>query len=228
MSSTANTHDESAATAASENNHVAGTDLLQDNNAINAQDNLLGSGADAEDHGSGTGASGDSTCDLEENKQAATNQLDRLEESWLLLMGEILMLEGELHRFLLLRLSYRCNNLNAAGVLSNVDICDASPEDLRKEQLMIAQDAQEITNLASLRERYKVIDHSTFSILDAAEECLIDIALVSETVVYEAAKRKVYSMELGSLRLKRRINSMLRTVFLPDSEAFRCLNVRAY
>ena len=143
-------------------------------------------------------------------------------------MGEILMLEGELHRFLLSRVSYRCNNLNAAGVPSNVYICDASPTDLRKEQLMIAQDAQGITDLASPRERYKVIDRTTISILDAAEESLIDITLVSETDVYEAAKRKVYSMERGSLRLKRRINSILRTVFLPDSEAFQCLNGGAY
>lgn len=141
---------------------------------------------------------------------------------------EISVLEQELYRYLRFRMWCRCNNPRSASSLSNVDIRDASADDVLNEQLMVAQDVQQIADLASLRQRYKIIEQTTSSILDAAEESLIDVALVSETIVYEAAKKKVNNMKQHGAVLKGRIINMLRTVFLPDSEALPRLRYLVY
>ncbi|KAG9695511.1 hypothetical protein KCU95_g13496, partial [Aureobasidium melanogenum] len=150
MSSTNNTHDENAATDVAENKHVVDSGLLNDNNTNSAHDNSLTFGANTEDQDSDTGPQGGSTYELKENKQTATDQLDRLYESLETLISEITVFTRDLWMYLYHLTWQRTSGHHRSGLQEFDDIQTISSERLLGARRHLEQDTTSALKLGAL------------------------------------------------------------------------------
>lgn len=147
------------------------------------------------------------------------SQIDRLHESLRILTTDLASFQHELWQHIYHRTWERDNGRHKSGILEFEDVRNIVTGRLLGEEKLLARDISSTSKLAAFSSRYKIIRQRTSNALDAANQTLAHSALLSRKESHQQAQEAVSRFEEHVSDSNRLVNSLMRTVFLSDSEA---------
>ncbi|KAG9529395.1 hypothetical protein KCU93_g3453, partial [Aureobasidium melanogenum] len=216
MSSTTNSHDENAANGATVSNHITRVGLLDASTTGDVSDMPLTSRNHSDDHapksawltGSGNGN--------DENEQAHDTQVDQLYKDLKTWARKMKVFTSRLWLFILRRVWEREVGRHRSDLQEYEDIQNISSDRLRQLQDHLDYDAHSASQLRALSKRYKVLKRSTGSALEAANQTLANVVLLSGRKSHQQAQEAVSRFEEDIAAFNRSVNRLVLREFLSD------------
>ncbi|KAH0340535.1 hypothetical protein KCU81_g6785, partial [Aureobasidium melanogenum] len=216
MSSTANMYEEADAIAATENNHHAGVGSLEDGVAAKNHNMTLTSRDDVDDHAPKSESLTASRSQLEEGDQVLDAQVDQLYKSLETLGREMSLLRSRMQLHIFCRTSERKIGYHRSGLQEYEDIQNISPDRLRQVQIHLEHDAYCALQLSALSEKYRVLRQNTSNALNAANQTLANVVLLSGKKSYQKTQEAVSRFEKYVAAFNRDVNELMLGVLVSD------------
>ncbi|KAH0035123.1 hypothetical protein KCU78_g2111, partial [Aureobasidium melanogenum] len=213
MSSTTNSHDENAANGATVSNHITRVGLLHASTTGDVSDMPLASRNHSDDHAPKSASLTGSGNGNDENEQAHVDQLYKNLKTW---AREMNVFTSRLWLCILRRVWESEVGRHRSDLQEYEDIQYISSDRLRQLQDHLDHDAHSASQLSALSKRYKVLKRSTGSALEAANQTLANVVLLSGRKSHQQAQEAVSRFEEDIAAFNRSVNELVLREFLSD------------
>ncbi|KAG9756075.1 hypothetical protein KCU73_g5102, partial [Aureobasidium melanogenum] len=227
MSSTTNTHDETAATAATVSNHYSRVDFLEGSATTENHNTALTSRDDSDDHASKSESLTGSRNGPDEKEQAHIAKFTELCKSFEPLRVEMKNVSSNLY-LCLFRDALDRDILYGPLTEEPVQLDDLSGAALDSMEHNLNYQQTRMEDFNRLYTLYKNLTAAIRNTLGSAEEVLENASCLVDSDIRKSVGDAVALLEEDAIQFHGTVNGLLRTVFMTDKESWLALANHPY